>query len=159
MDKTGVACGSSLELNIHPYSMCSGQTHAFIALLVESPSQTAIVMHSRSSHVPPVLGGKLTADSTVHCACIIPHNHISRVVPLHVNHVFILGCVFKDPVQNGLRLLQRDAFEGMDVFCEVDGTDSGPLVHLKQRVAAHEVVRGLYILETLGSSQFPRMEE
>lgn len=44
------------------------------------------------------------------------------------------------------------------MFCEVDGGDSGTLVHLEQRVAAHEVVRGLYILKSFRSSHFLRME-
>jgi hypothetical protein len=78
--------------------------HALVALLIKTPGQTAIVMHRRPPHVSPVLSYELTTNSSVHCARIIPDNHVSNIVLLHINDVLVPYCVVKQRVQNGLGL-------------------------------------------------------
>jgi hypothetical protein len=131
-----------------------------ISNLVQSPSRTAVVVHSRPPQIPPVLAFKSPAVGPMKGTSIVPDDHVRGVLPLNTGGVLLLSDVVEQFLDQRIGLVFGKALDGMSMSCNVDVSTAARLVDLDQAVPSHDTaVRRVEVFEEFWGAELARLSD
>jgi hypothetical protein len=150
---------ASASLHLSLKTSTSGQPLAHICVFVETPSCSARVMNRRSSHVPSIPRDKVSSNSSMHGAGIVPDNQVPGLLPLHLHHVLVLSRMLQELVDKLARLCSTESLDMMDVRSKIQIHPARLLMELDDLVAPHWIIRWFDLCKVLWGCQLFRMQD